>query len=126
VNTSKRSTKTGTETSIKDGVLFFEDARQCHIDDDAFPEIIGDGYTKTIRVISLSSEWIRNVWLDNGIKVKEDIDVGMTLRREIRSGRGYWYAYRRVFGKLHKCFVGTDENVTQTRLLDIAKAMPSA
>ncbi|MBZ0284046.1 MAG: hypothetical protein K8L97_25120 [Anaerolineae bacterium] len=50
----------------------------------------------------------------------------MTLRREIRSGRGHWYAYRRVFGKLHKRYVGTDDLISQMKLLEVAQKMPSA
>ena len=120
-----RSTKVGYETSIINGVLYFEDARQCSIKDEIFTDIIGDGYTKSIRLVSLENDWIQHVWVgDLGVR-KEDINFEMTLRREIRSGRGHWYAYRRVLGKLHKRYVGTDENVTQERLVAIARAMPS-
>lgn len=120
-----RQTKTGRETSIEGGILFFEDAAQCDIDGPHMAGIIGDGYTNTIRVISLGVAWYQNVWLGPGATIKEDIDVQMTLRREIRSGRGYWYAYRRVHGKLFKRFVGDDESINQTRLLAIAQKMPS-
>jgi hypothetical protein len=113
------------EAAIYRGHLFFEDAHQCAVDDDNFKDIIGDGYTNAIRLVSLDNEWIVNVELQPGIKIKENLNMEMTLRREIRSGRGHWYAYRRVAGKLHKRYVGTDENVTQHRLLEIAQKMPS-
>lgn len=120
-----RQTKTGAETSIVNGILYFEDCNQCKVTDEVFPEIIGDGYTKTIRLVSLAADWIEHVWLDGVGMVKEDIDFEMTLRREIRCGRGHWYAYRRVMGKLNKRYVGTDENVTQKRLVEVARAMPT-
>jgi len=87
--------------------------------------MIGDGHTKAIRVVSLDHDYIQRTWLETGSKIIEELSVEMTLRAEMRSGRRHWYAYRRVFNKLHKRYVGTDEKVTQTRLLDIAKAMPS-
>jgi len=120
-----RNTKTGYETSIVNGILYFEDASQCPVDSELFPQIIGDGYTKSIRVISLEHDYFQRVWLESGSVVSEDINMQFTIRREIRSGAGHWYAYRRVFGKLHKKYVGTDEKVTQASLLAIAKAMPT-
>lgn len=119
-----RQTKTAGEASIIGGALYFEDARQCAVDDERFGDIIGDGYTRAIRVVSLDREWYQNVWIDLHSKVREDINVQMTLRREIRSGRGHWYAYRRFAGTLHKRYVGDDQNITQGRLLDVARALP--
>ncbi len=41
----------------------------------------------------------------------------MTVRKEQRArGGGYWTAYRRVAGHLHKVYVGRAPAVTQTRL----------
>lgn len=120
-----RNTKTGRDVSIQNGVLYFEDARQCPVDDERLKEIIGDGYTNAIRVISLEAQWVQTVWLTGHTTIKETINMQMTLRREIRSGRGHWYAYRRVMGHLFKRYVGTDDAITQQRLLDIAVLMPS-
>lgn len=120
-----RMTKTGAETMIVGGCLYFEDVRQCAVDEDRFCEIIGDGYTKAIRVVSLDTTWLLTVWLDVNVKRTETINLEMTIRRELRAGRGHWYAYRRVAGKLHKRYVGTDELVNQARLLDVARKMPS-
>lgn len=107
------------------GILYFEDCNQCKVTDEVFPEIIGDGYTKTIRLVSLADNWFVQEYTGDGYFIKQDIDFEMTLRREIRCGRGHWYAYRRVLGKLHKRYVGTDENVTQKRLVEVARAMPT-
>lgn len=120
-----RMTKTGYETSIIGGTLFFEDAEQCPVDSPQFSEIIGDGYTSTIRLISLSNGWYEKEWMSEVGFVIYDINVQMTLRREERSGRGYWYAYRRVLGKLYKRYVGQDEEVDEKKLLTIAQKMPS-
>jgi len=120
-----RMTKTGYETSIINGVLYFEDASQCNIDDPQFAEIVGDGYTDKIRLISLSSRWVETEYVTKDSKVKSDINFQMTLRREIRSSRGYWYAYRRVMGTLYKRYVGTDEELNEELLLKIAQKLPT-
>ena len=120
-----RQTKTGLETMIFNGALYFEDAIQCPVDDPRFAEIIGDGYTKSIRLVSLSTRWIETAWVTMDAKIKSEINFQMTLRRELRSGIGYWYAYRRVMGKLHKRYVGQDEELTEELLLKIAQKMPS-
>lgn len=120
-----RSTKTLYETSIMHGRLYFESVEQCAVDSELFPQIIGDGYTNAIRVVSLSNEWIHNTYFGQDVKLSTEINMQMTIRRELRSGQGYWYAYRRVGGKLHKRYVGTDEQVTEQRLLDIAQKLPS-
>lgn len=121
----RRQTKTGLETMIFNGSLYFEDAIQCPVDDPRFAEIIGDGYTNAIRLESLSARWIETSYVTVDAKITSDINMQMTLRREVRSGRGYWYAYRRVLGKLHKRYVGQDEEITEELLLKIAQKMPS-
>lgn len=120
-----RRTKTGEETSIRNGQLYFEDAIQCPVDSPNFAEIVGDGYTSSIRLVSLSTGWYEREWMSEVGFVNYDINMQMTLRREVRSGRGYWYAYRRVLGKLHKRYVGQDEELTEKLLLQIAQKMPS-
>lgn len=120
-----RATKTAREFSIVNGQLFCEDAFQANVDTELFKEILGDGYTKAVRVISLDTAWYLTEWIDFDSKVNSDINVQMTLRREIRSGRGHWYAYRRVFNKLHKRYVANDDNITQKRLLDVARSFPA-
>lgn len=119
-----RMTPTVYETSIMGGVLYFEDAAQCPVDSPQFAEIIGDGYTNSIRLESLSTRWIETAWVTLDSNVRSEINMAMTLRREVRSGAGYWYAYRRVLGKLHKRYVGQDEQITEELLLKIAQKMP--
>lgn len=119
-----RATKTGNETSIVGGALYFEDARQCLVDSEIFPQIIGDGTVKAIRVESLNVEWLLTEWVTFDAKIESTVNVSMTLRREIRSGRGHWYAYRRVGGVLFKRYVGNDDAITQTRILTVARALP--
>lgn len=113
------------ETSIYQGVLYFEDCKQADVDTDTFIEIIEHPSVQVIRLVSLSSDWMESVWIDGQGFQKEMIDMEMTLRKEMRSDRAYWYAYRRVLGKLHKKFVAGSENVTQSSLLKIARAMPT-
>lgn len=125
MKTDYRKTPVLSETCIMQGALWFEDALQCPVDSPQFAEIIGDGYTKSIRLVSLSSNWQETGYVTVDAKLTTKINMQMTLRREIRSGRGYWYAYRRVFGKLHKRYVGQDDEITEELLLNIAQKMPS-
>lgn len=120
-----RATKTGNDTSIINGVLYFEDVKQCAVDSPDFAEMIGDGTLTSIRVISLDTAWYTVEYIDMDSKIKDDVNVQMTLRREIRSGRGHWYAYRRVLGTLYKRYVGNDDVIDQKRLLTVARALPS-
>lgn len=113
------------DTSIFDGVLYFEDCSQAKVDTDQFVEIIDHKTVMVIRLFSLDKLWCESVWIDGQGYQKEMIDTELTLRKEMRSGSGHWYAYRRVLGKLHKKYVGTSENVTQSRLLDVCRAMPT-
>lgn len=120
-----RNSKVKTEASIVNGILYFEDASQCPVDDPRFQDIVGDGYTNALRLVSLDTNWYVSVYTGGAAFRHEDVNVEMTLRREVRYGRGYWYAYRRVMNKLHKRYVGTDEQITQKRLLEIAQKMPT-
>jgi hypothetical protein len=127
VKMTKKRTKVFSdyETSIYEGCLYFEDCKQAGVDEETFTEIIDHSSVQVIRVFSLSSTWLENVWVDGIGFQKEMIDIEMTIRKETRSGKSYWYAYRRVLGKLHKRFLGSSENVTQTSLLKVARAMPT-
>ena len=100
-----RTTKTGSETSIQLGHLYFEDVKQCAVDSDVFREMIDEPYVTTIRLMSLTYTWTVGQWVTLTDKVVDTVNVEMTLRSEVRSGRKYWYAYRRVFGKLNKRYV---------------------
>lgn len=120
-----RMTPTLLETSIMNGSLYFEDVKQCDLGDESFEELIEHKSVKTIRLVSLSSTWMETSWIDYDSKIRAEINMQMTLRKEVRSGRNYWYAYRRVLGKLHKKFVGQSQDLTAEKLLKIARVMPS-
>lgn len=122
---SGRKTKTGSETSIQGGVLYFNESAQCEVDAPIFADIIGDKYTNAIRLMSLDHNWIQNVWINYETRIKEAVNVEMSLRAEMRRGKKVWYAYRRVMGTLHKRYVGASEDITQEKLLQIAMKMPS-
>jgi len=119
-----RKTPTGEDTSIVGGCLYFEDAKQCAVDSELFTDIISDGYTKSIRVISLSSNWREKSYIGFDATLITEINVQMTIRREMRSDRGYWYAYRRFGGKLFKRFVGQDSDINEHKILSVAQKMP--
>jgi hypothetical protein len=119
-----RKTPTGQETSITNGQLYFEDAKQCAVDSELFTEIISDGYTNSIRITSLSSNWSEKNYIGYDATLVTSINVQMTMRREVRYGRGYWYAYRRFGGKLFKRFMGQDADITEEKILEIARKMP--
>jgi hypothetical protein len=113
------------DTSIYDGVLYFEDCKQAIMGTENFTEIISHKSVTSIRLFSFAKDWVENVWVDSQGYQREMIDTELTLRKEMRSGVGTWYAYRRVLGKLHKKHVGQSENVTQERLLEVCRAMPT-
>jgi hypothetical protein len=120
-----RKTKTGSESSIVDGKLFFEDCQQCEVDSPTFSEMLEWHGQASIRVVSLSSDWFQRVFIGSDVVIRESINLEMTIRPENRSGKRHWYAYRRVFGKLYKRYVGVSESITQTRLVEVARRMPS-
>lgn len=119
-----RKTKTGQDASIVNGYFCYSEAKQFPITSELFAEEIDNPSLKAIRVISMPSNWINYTWVGN-VQMIEDIDFEMTLRKEIRSGKSYWYAYRRFGGKLHKRFVGTSDRITPALLLEIAQKLPA-
>lgn len=121
----KRKCKTAWETAIVNGHLYFEDVIQCHMSDDVFTETIEHNSLNAIRLVSLSTDWELRVWLDAHTNIVEKVNFEMTLRKEQRGQNYHWYAYRRVMGRLHKRYVGTSEQITESRLLEIARKMPS-
>lgn len=119
-----RNCKTLWDAAIVNGDIYFEDVKQANLYDESAPEILDDDHLKAIRVVSLSSDWYQNVIFSDGTKIKEDINLQMTLRKELRGSMFHWYAYRRVFGKLHKRYVGTSEKIIASRLVEIARSLP--
>lgn len=74
----------------------------------------------TVTQIPLGSlEWY--LWLThNTVFYFVTTNGTFTARKEHRSGSWYWYAYRRVHGKLHKQYLGRSEELTGTRLTTAA------
>lgn len=113
------------EVRIQGGKLFVEDVEQCDISDDIAAEMLEDKYITSVRLISLKENWVNNVTIwQTGAVLQEAINMEMTLRKEKRSGKYHWYAYRRKGGKLYKRYVGYSENLTEERLLEVAAKMP--
>lgn len=119
-----RHCKTAWSAAIVGGFIFFEDVVQANLYDESATEILDDEYLRAIRVVSLSDDWQLNVTFGDGTTIKEDINMQMTLRKEKRGNLDHWYAYRRVFGKLHKRYVGTSEKIVPSRLVQIARVLP--
>jgi hypothetical protein len=122
---SKKTRKTPIyyETSIIDGVLYFEDAAQAKIDTEQFTEIIDDKYTVSVRLVSLAGDWQTREWVSGVGSVAFSLKIEMTLRKELVKGQAYWYAYRRAGGKLQKRYVGASDRVTTKRIVEIAQKM---
>ena len=60
-------------------------------------------------------------WLTSNKQFKFKGAAGhFSARRETRRGADYWYAYRRVNGKLNKAYLGKPEELTQTQLEQVA------
>ena len=118
-----RQTPIGSETSIVEGWLYFEDVRQAKIDTDSFVEILEDKHTTSVRLLSLSADWHTREWVSGVGSVQFSLKIEMTLRKEVVKGQKYWYAYRRAGGRLQKRYVGASDRVTEKRLLEIAQKM---
>ena len=68
-----------------------------------------------------SSQWLE--WLKQHSSFRyepKSEESGFTARAE---KSGYWYAYRKVAGKLHKRYMGKPEELTVKRLEDIARLL---
>lgn len=119
-----RGCKTAYDASIIGGVIYFEDVRQCRLGDTVATDILEDSHLKAIRLVSISNDWNLEVWLTGDVTITEKINFEMTLRKEKRGALYHWYAYRRVVGTLHKRYVGHSEDITESKLLDIAQKLP--
>ncbi len=117
-----RSTTTAWNARIVAGWLWYEDVRQLSLDN---PDIADElEHNMAIRVESIDYAWQQRV-LIAGTILTEDINVQMTLRAEKRGQKLHWYAYRRVFGKLYKRYVGDSAQITNKRILEVAQRMPT-
>lgn len=125
-NKEPRQSKVRYESSIVDGEIFFEDVRQCTLDGDIAAELLDDPHLRAIRVVSLAHNWYERAWYTEDVQLNEDIKIEMTLRKERRGQLDHWYAYRRCLGTLYKRYVGHSDQITERKLLDIARSLPSA
>ena len=67
------------------------------------------------------SEPAWSMWLEDSTGFYYRHDQGSFTARKQHHRRGYfWYAYKRINGKLHKKYLGMRENVTAQRLADLA------
>lgn len=121
---SPRNTPIRYQTSIVDGWLYFEDARQAEVGTDLFVDILEDKHTTSLRLVSLANDWFSHEWVTGVGIVDFDIKLEMTLRKEFRSGRAHWYAYRQVGGVLFKRYVGQSDRITTKKLVEVAKKLP--
>lgn len=64
-------------------------------------------------------------WLESNKSFRFEAGIGgcdsYRARKETLSGVDYWYAVKKVNGKLHKRFIGKSEDVTHPRLVEISK-----
>src|SRR5262249_6997666 len=65
------------------------------------------------------SSWVK----EHTTFIYQDESLRFTARREKRPGGLYWYAYRRVSGKLLKRYLGRGHTLTFQRLQEVASAL---
>jgi LuxR family maltose regulon positive regulatory protein len=75
---------------------------------------------KFTHTIAMDSNDFR-VWLTRHESFRIDLGrITFTVRAERKKRGGfYWYAYKRVNGRLFKRYLGTDEMITETHLRSI-------
>jgi predicted ATPase/DNA-binding CsgD family transcriptional regulator len=87
------------------------------LDDILFTACI-DGRTAAIRV--RGDEWRRSLASEHCTSFRFKHASGhLTARRESKKGSLYWYAYRRVGGRLRKAYLGKLEDITLERLIEV-------
>jgi LuxR family maltose regulon positive regulatory protein len=65
-------------------------------------------------------------WLEDSSAFYFQHQVGSFSARKQHHRRGYfWYAYKRINGKLHKKYLGLREAITAEHLLKIAESWPA-
>ena len=66
-------------------------------------------------------------WLEQNDSFRFEAGVGgedsYRARKEKLSGVDYWYAVKKVSGRLHKKFLGRSSEVTQNRLIEVAQTI---
>jgi len=88
---------------VKDGILWSEE-----------PETVDP-----VPILPDSLQW--NAWLADHARFQFVGRAGhFSARREDRNGHGYWYAYLRREGVLHKAYLGKSAELTLDRLEEVA------
>jgi len=118
-----RQTVIGNGYNVLDGWTWQDGEKEFFIGSDEFAEFLERDSIWAIRIESLSSAWVTRVYHDATLRSDLELDVQMTLRKETKSGRNYWYAYRRKGGKLQKRYVGQSNAVNERRIVEIAEHM---
>jgi len=117
-----RHASTAWDCRIEDGVLWYEDCPQMHVDSEDFWLEIDSQYV--VRVISVDYSPQLRVWYPDA-ELIESVDMEFTLRQERRKNGMFWYAYRRVHGKLHKVYVGKSDQITTRKLVELGRKLPN-
>lgn len=120
-----RKTKTEQQGySIVDGFLcFYLDGALCPIGSHECNTILDSPSVTSIRVVNFDDRQTYYDWVE-GVGFKEfPLTQELTLRKDVRGGKPYWYAYRRR-GRLIKRYVGYSHDVTVDRLYEIVKKLP--
>jgi hypothetical protein len=79
-------------------------------------------YTNSTAIPLESSLWFD--WLSNNATFYLESQEGtFTARREVRDGATFWYAFRRYRNKLYKAYLGRTTDLTQARLLAVARQL---
>ncbi|MFM6025272.1 MAG: hypothetical protein ACKPER_20485, partial [Dolichospermum sp.] len=78
------------------------------------------------NLIKIDSEsWFQ--WLGENASFKFTAGFGgedsYRARKEVLGGVVYWYAFKKVNGKLHKRYIGKPHEVTHNRLCEVAKSI---
>ncbi len=72
-----------------------------------------------------SDSWFQ--WLEENTSFKFTAGFGgedsYRARKEVLGGVVYWYAFKKVNGKLHKRYIGKPHEVTHNRLCEVAKSI---
>src|SRR6266581_1285555 len=86
--------------------------------------ILLDADSNLPSILVGSAGWY--VWLNDAATrsfAYHSVGGTLTARREQQHGHWYWYAYRSQHGDLHKAYLGKSEELTSTRLHDVAAVL---
>ncbi len=86
--------------------------------------ILLDADSNLPSILVGSAGWY--VWLNDAATrsfAYHSVGGTLTARREQQHGHWYWYAYRSQHGDLHKAYLGKAEELTSTRLHDVAAVL---